>query len=304
MKLWLSALVERLLASPPWATCPAESFPERFAVLEQRLRAAYPPERGYNIRAWRKKDSWVVYVRKGPWAGFAVSCEPVYDAESFGPSRVSVWVGTYSRVIHLALYLLVALVTSPALVLLAKYLVPRLFAAPAALAVFWPLYLLAVCGSFLLIATVLAASERFWPEVANLDDVRALVRSVLAADEGAALPERARAGRSQRVLTVVAVGAGLLCLGVGSWSLWEWWSYWDDPVNVEALQNGVEAVRSARIVYLVHGAVLVALPLMLFWWYALSRSGATREAQNQPSHLAGPASRQAEVGSSTNRAGG
>jgi hypothetical protein len=296
MKHQLSALVERLLADPPWATCPAMSFPERFAELEQRLRAAYPSERGFTVRALKKKDSWVAYVRKGPWSGFAVSCEPVYEAESFGPSRVSVRVGTYSRVLHLALCLLIAVVTSPALVLLAKYLVPRLFASPVVLAMFWPLYLLAVSGLFLLLGTFLRIAERHWHGEVYLDDVRALVRSVLAADDRVALPTRARSRWRQRVRGGVMACVGLVALGVGGWSLWEWWSYWDDPVNVEAARNGVEVVQSVRTIYLVFGAVLLLLPVMLVWGYALLREPTRQEPRSQPPHLPGPESRESEVG--------
>ncbi len=305
MKLWLSTLVERFLADPPWAVCPAESFPERFAELEQRLRAAYPREMGFGVRVLRKKDSWVVHVRKGSWSGFAVQCEAVYDAESFGPARVSVWVGTYSRVIHLTLYLLVALVTSPALVLLAKYLVPSLFTSPAVLVAFWPLFLLTACGLFLSLATFLAAAERFRRGEAQLDEVRALVRSVLAADEQVVRPEAARTGRIWRVLGSVIVCAGLISLAGGGWELWEWWFYWDDPVNLEAAQNGaLEAEQSLQTMHLVFGAVLSLLAGMLFWGFALLRQRARHDPPNRSPKLAGLVSRESEVSSPTGRPGG
>src|SRR5262245_45627609 len=286
MTLRFSILVERLFADVPWAVCPAESFSERFAELERRLRDAYPAEKGFGIRVSRKKDSWAVYVRKGPWSGVAVNCEPVYDAESFSPTRVSVWVGTYSRAVHLPLYLLVALVTSPVFVLLGKLLVPRLFANPVVLAAFWPLYGLAVTGLVLVLATFLGSAERFRHGEAHLDEVRALARSVLAADEQVLLPERVRARRFHCVLEWLAVGVGLIALGGGCWSLWEWWSYWDDPVNIEAARNGVslETLQSARTIYLAFGAVLWLAAAMLVWGYALLRQHVTEErpSQSQP----------------------
>src|SRR5262249_22195890 len=216
--------------------------------------------------------SWVVYVRKGTWSGFAVQCEAVYDAESFGPARVSVWVGTYSRVIHLTISLLVALVTSPALLLLAKYLVPRLFTSPVVLVVFWPLFLLTVCGLFLSLATFLGVAERFRRGETQMNEVRTLVRSVLAANEQVVRPEAVLAGRIWRVLGSVALCAGLIALAGGGWSLWEWGGYWGDPLDLEAAKNGaLEAEQSLRPMHLMFGVVLSLLAVMLFWGYALLR---------------------------------
>jgi hypothetical protein len=296
MNLRLSSLFERLFAVPPWAICPAESFAERFAAFEQRVRGAYPAAEGFRTRVSRTKNAWAVYVRKGLYSGFAVNCEPVYEGESFSPARVAVWIGAYARVVHLAIYLLVALVTSPVLVFLAKILVPRWFANPVVLAASWPVYFLTVAGLFLLLAAVVGG-ERFRRGEAYLDDVRALARSVLAADDQGLLPERVRARRSQRILEWVMVGVGLLALGVGGWPLWEWWSYWDDPVNIMAAQNGVrlETLQNARTVNLVFGAVLELAALMLFCAYALLRRRETETSPNQSLPQTEPAARRSGV---------
>jgi hypothetical protein len=299
MTLDLSALVERLFGAPPWATCPAESFEERFAELEQRLRAAYPEEKGFHTRVTRKKGSWVAYVRNGLWSGFAVHCEPVYGAESFAPTGVSVWVGAYSRGLHLALYLLVALTSAP-LIALAKFLVPRLVTNPVVLLAFWPLFLLALLALFPLLATLLAATERSLRGKVQLEDVRALVRSVLTADDRVLLPETAWARRLQGVLPGVIVVMGLTALAFGGGALWEWWSFWDDPVNSEMAQSGyLETMQNARAVYLVFGTVLSLLGVLIFWGYALMRHVAAQQPPSQPLQLTGPASRQSEAGSSS-----
>jgi hypothetical protein len=297
MNLRLTSLVERLFADPPWAICRAESFAERFAEFEQRLQAAYPAAEGFSTDVSRTKNAWAIHVRKGFYSGFAVNCEPVYEGESFSPARVAVRVGAYLWVVHLALYLLVALATSPVLVFLAKILVPRLFANPVVLAAFWPLYFLTISGLFLLLATSLGSARCFRRGEAHLDDVRALARSVLAADDQVPLPERARAGRSQRVLEWIAVGVGLLALGGSGWPLWEWWSYWDDPVNIEAARNGVplETLQNVRAINLVFGAALVLTAVLLFWGYALLRQRATEKPANQSLSQTGPAARRSGV---------
>ena len=301
MKRWFSNLAERFFADPPWAVCPTESFAERFAEFERRLRAAYPAEQGFKIRASRKKDSWVVYARKGLCSGFAVACVPLYEGESFSPTRVSVSVGTYSRALHLGLYALVAVLFSSAVVPLVKLLGPRLFPDPFVLMFLFPWYFVAVAGLFLLIATLLGAGERFWWREAHLDEVRALARAVLAADDRVPLPERTRAQRFQRVVQGLLVGVGLVTLAVACWALWEWWSYWDDPVNMEMARNGLplETLQKHRTVYLVFGVVLLLVPVILLWGYALSRQRPTAKPPSQPARASGSASRESEVNSSS-----
>jgi hypothetical protein len=295
MSLGLSALAERFFAVPPWATCPAESFGERFAELEQRLRAAYPEGKGFRTRVSRKKGSWVVCVRNGLWSGIAIQCEPIYAAESFAPTRISVWVGTYSRGIHLGLYLMVALTSTP-LVVLAKYLVPRLFTNPVVLAAFWPVFLVINLCLFPLLATLAAAAERSRRGKAQLEDVRALVRSVLAADDRAALPERPWTRRLQRVVQGAVVCMGLFALGAGGWAFWEWWTFWDDLEISEMAPGGVpESLRNARAVYLVFGVVLSLLGVILFWGYALLRHCSAQQPPSQSLERTRPASRPYEA---------
>ena len=285
MKFPFSTLVERLFTDPPWAVCPAEPFPERFAELEQRLRAAYPAEKGFRTRATRGKDSWVVHVRRGFWSGFAVQCDAVYEAESFGPTRVSVRVEPYSRVVHLAVYLLAALVASSVLAQFGKFLVPKLSSDPLVLAL-WDsglLSLLAAGVLVFLLATVqlVVGRSRRGEAQAQLEEVRALVRAVLAADDRALWPERVRARRAHRFLAAGAVCLGPVALGVGCWALWGWWSYWDDPLHAEMARVGgpgvIEILQQDRNVNLVFGAILSLAGVMLFWGYALARRLAPQE---------------------------
>jgi hypothetical protein len=131
------------------------------------------------------------------------------------------------------------------------------------------------------------------------------VRSVLAANEQVVRPEAVLAGRIWRVLGSVTLCAGLIALAGGGWSLWEWWVYWDDPLNLEAAKNGaLEAEQSLRTIHLMFGVVLSLLAVMLFWGYALLRQRGRHEPPNRSSKLAGPASRESVVSNPTGPPGG
>jgi hypothetical protein len=176
MRQRFSALLRLLLGDLPWAVCPAESFAHRFAELEQRLRAAYPSEQGYRICVSRTREAWTLYARNGLFSGFAVTCVPDYGADSFTPSQISVWVGTYSPLIHLAVYLLGTLLTSALLLKLVQFLDQMLLPDPVVSAFLPLLFVLAIGGLGLLLSTYLWAAERRRRSAAQLDEVRQLVR--------------------------------------------------------------------------------------------------------------------------------
>lgn len=81
-------LVDRL--DPPCATCPAEAFPARFGEMEQAMRTLLPEENGFHVHVARKSTEWAIVAHKGIWLGFAVTCTPRVDAESFSPTEFSV----------------------------------------------------------------------------------------------------------------------------------------------------------------------------------------------------------------------
>jgi hypothetical protein len=307
MKRRFFTMVQLLLGNLPWAVCPAESFSCRFAEVEQRLRALYPREKGFRIRVSRKRDLWAVYARKGLGSGVAVHCAPVYEAESFSPTRVSVQVGKYSLATLSFRYLLMALVLLlPMLWQLVRFLAPRLLTDPILMAFSPLLFLFALLCLWLLLCLVGWAAEHFLHKEPQLEEVRELVRSVLAADDQVPLPERVLARHSQRALGALGFCVGLIALGIGCWVLWDWWFFWDDPLNIEMARTGVssETLHLMRTPNLVFGAVLLPLAIVLFGLCALSRQGATDKSPNKPLQTTGAAGRPSEVGGHASGPGG
>jgi hypothetical protein len=220
----VAQLLQRL--QPPCAICSAESFPRQFAALEQALRTAYPAEKGFRVRVTRSNNSWALYACRGFWAGFAVKCTPVAEAESFSPARVSVRVSHFSRVFSPAALLLLALYFSLiGLAWFAQFVGLGQMPGPGLIAL---LGALGVIVGMMLVGTALGSYWRAtgqYPRLeAQLDDVRGVVRSVLSADSQALFTECVKAQRFRRVLGSFLVCFGLLAMGLSCIFLWQWWS--------------------------------------------------------------------------------
>lgn len=268
-------MLQQLMA-PPWAVCPAESFPDRFSELEQRLRATYSPQTGFRIRVCRKKDTWAVYGRKGIGSGFAILCTPLYERESFTPTRVSVWVREHSLATLLFRYLLIALVfLLPMLVPFTRFLAPRLISNPVLLAFSPLLFLLAFMGLVWLTSLAGWGAERLLNREPELNAVRVLVRTTLMTVNPIASTERPWTRLLPRAFGLLGLVLGLLILGTGVWHLWDWWSFGNDPLDAEMARLGVEPpqiLESMRTADLVLGIIfLVTAPLILFGACALLR---------------------------------
>jgi hypothetical protein len=271
--------------SPPCAVCAAEAFPRRFAELEQALRTAYPAEKGFSVRVSKGKDSWAIYARQGLCSGFAVECAPIAEAKSFSPTRVSVRVCIHSPVFVPAAYLLIALYFSLiALAGVAPLLGWGQLPGPALMALWAALGLIA-CGCLLGCAQgiYLLATGNYRRLMGQLAEVREVARSVLAADDQAYWSEKVRAQRFRRVLGGFLICFGLIGLGGGCLSLWEWWFWWDNPGRAQLARQRerLEMMERMRTGDLVVGSCLLYLAAVIFVLaYACLRRGATEKPPN------------------------
>ena len=61
----------------------SRALPHAFPQAEAAMRAAYPPERGYTVRAFKGRKDWCIFVHKGLTTGFRIDFMSV--APAFGP---------------------------------------------------------------------------------------------------------------------------------------------------------------------------------------------------------------------------
>jgi len=278
MKLLFSMVVQLIhRLNPPCVICAAESFPRRFGQLEQSLRAAYSAERGYSFRVSQGKDSWEIHASKGLCSGFDVLCAPLPDLGSLSPTRVSVRVTFASPIFRLTAYLAVTLYLGfIALGFIAPLVGWPNFPGPVLLA-FAGAVVALICGMMGGIAIgIYARSTGQYPRmVAQLDEVRELVRSTLGTDEQALGHEKVRSHWFRRILGGVLICVGLLWLGVGCVCVWEWWE-----------RTGV---------LLLGACILLGAACMFFLAYKCLRIRATGTPPHQPLQPTGPPLRESEV---------